>query len=213
MRVYYFTTQTYGLDNIQKQRLKISDFNNLNDPFELLGIKMSDRSVRHELKSKKSELAKKFGLICFSLDWQNPVQWGHYADSHKGICLGFDVDDSRLIEVKYVKKRLSKDIFSSPEKNIKLLTTKFKHWEYEREYRIIIDLSENVLRDNGLFFEPFSHSLQLREVIIGSKSEITQNYVAEHIKQKNNSINIFNSRAAFRDFRIVHDRSKKSLRA
>ena len=168
---------------------------------------------RLPLKLEKSEIAKNFGLICFSSDWQNPVHWGHYADNHKGICLGFDVDDSRLNEVKYVKYRLPVDTFFSPEKHRKLLTTKFEHWRYEQEYRIIINLNSNILHENDLFFESFSDSLKLKEIIIGCESKTTQEDIVKHINSKNNSITIFNSRAAFRDFKIVRDRSKKSLRA
>jgi hypothetical protein len=43
-------------------------------------------------------------MLCFSRDWHNPVQWSHYADKHRGICLGFDVPDSLLVPVQYTKE-------------------------------------------------------------------------------------------------------------
>ncbi|CCN72688.1 DUF2971 domain-containing protein [Vibrio nigripulchritudo] len=213
MRVYYFTSAEYGLQNIEYSRLKVSDFNNVNDPFELLGIELSDKSVRSALKREKSQISKSTGFICFSEDWQNPVQWGHYAENHKGICLGFDVSDENLKKIKYVKKRLNTSNFYANDKKEKLLTTKFSHWSYEKEHRIIVDLSSRTPDDRGLFFEPFSQHMKLREVIIGCESSVTQSAVRDLCENKDKKIKIFNARAAFRDFKIVWDRSKKSTRA
>ena len=51
-------------------------------------------------------------------------------------------------------------------KAMKILSTKYYKWRYEKEYRIFTELcSEN--EDGGLFFEPFSNNIQLLEVIIG----------------------------------------------
>lgn len=33
---------------------------------------------------------KKYGVFCASSDCNNELLWAHYADSHKGICIGFD---------------------------------------------------------------------------------------------------------------------------
>lgn len=41
------------------------------------------------------------GILCFSKNWNNPVQWAHYADKHKGFCLGFDVPDEHPTKVTY----------------------------------------------------------------------------------------------------------------
>jgi len=106
MRVYYFTSAKYGLQNLERRRLKISDFSNVNDPFELLGIEMRDKEVRKAVNFEKSKISKKNGLLCFSEDKYNPVQWAHYAKNHKGVCLGFDIPDKRLRKVRYVSERL-----------------------------------------------------------------------------------------------------------
>ena len=209
MRLYYFTSEKYGLENIEKTRLKISTFDKLNDPFELLGFEMSDKTVRNALKFEKSKITKQNGLICFSEDWQDPVQWGHYADSHKGLCLGFDIPDHKLEKVDYVKNRLNSKIYYSKDKQHKLLTTKFEHWGYEKEHRIIYNLGDRE-QESGLYFEYFSTELVLREVIIGCESKLTQAQIKKKISNTNKKIRIFNARAAFREFKIVWNRSKKS---
>ena len=65
-----------------------------------------NRRVMQELKAHYNE---EIGLLCFSKNWDNPVQWAHYADKHRGLCLGFDVVDSFLAEVKYKEERLPAD--------------------------------------------------------------------------------------------------------
>lgn len=40
-------------------------------------------------KLVKTLLVPSYGIACFSYCNDNPVMWGHYADSHKGICLQF----------------------------------------------------------------------------------------------------------------------------
>lgn len=41
-------------------------------------------------------MSEKYGLLCFCETWQSPLLWNHYADRHKGICLGFDVRETVL---------------------------------------------------------------------------------------------------------------------
>jgi len=153
MILYYFTSTIYGIENLKRRRLKISDFSNVNDPFELLGIELRDKEVRKAVNFEKSKISKKNGLLCFSEDKYNPVQWAHYADNHKGVCLGFEIPEKKLRKVKYVSERLARDTLDQPDCNEKLLTTKFSHWSYEQERRLIIQLNKYSLDSKGLRLE------------------------------------------------------------
>ena len=42
MRVYKFLNAKYGLEALKNRRLKIARISDLNDPFELLGVNLSD---------------------------------------------------------------------------------------------------------------------------------------------------------------------------
>jgi hypothetical protein len=104
------------------------------------------------------------------------LQWSHYADRHKGICLGFDVSggQEKFGRVAYVIDR-----FPFPEKldvdfSWKLLTTKSKDWEYEKEWRIFLELKDSVWNEDAgrmLYFAGFRTELVLREVILGAASK------------------------------------------
>ncbi len=66
---------------------------------------------REAMGGLKDYLNEIWGLLCFSKGWENPVQWTHYSDKHKGLSFGFDVPhpDWLLAEVNYEDERLSVD--------------------------------------------------------------------------------------------------------
>ncbi len=212
MIVYYFTSEKYGIENLKNRRLKVSDFSNVNDPFELLGIELRDRDVRKAVNFEKSQISKKYGLLCFSTDKKNPVQWAHYADNHKGVCLGFDVPEKKLKTVKYVKERLARETLDQSDCNEKLLTTKFRHWVYEQERRLIIDLNSTQINGDGLRFVSFSEDMVLKEVYIGCKSKLKFACISSAYKSGDKSVITKITRPSFRDFHIVWDQGKKSER-
>ncbi len=211
MRVFYFTGSTFGLMDLESRHLKVSEFNNLNDPFELLGVEMSDVNVRKAMIFEKSQILKSKGLICFSDNKYDPVQWAHYAENHKGICLGFDIPDKFLREVNYVPLRLAKSTLSEPNKREKLLITKFKHWAYEQEQRLIIDLANRERVDN-LIYEKFSSNMSLKEIYIGCKSSLEYTDIKKAFSSGKKEVIIKHTRPAFKEFKIVWDKSKKSER-
>jgi len=110
MLLYHFTEAEYALDNVEKKRIKIAQLHKLNDPYELsavcaeppYGVKNRDALV--------NMFKENIGIICFSEKYNCPIMWGHYADSHTGICLVFEVSgkfkNSSLLKVKYCKNLL-----------------------------------------------------------------------------------------------------------
>jgi hypothetical protein len=89
---------------------------------------------------------------------ENQLMWAHYANAHKGMCLGFDFSDADgLCKVNYLDKHdpievqekdidkercivergrwLSKDLEREIEK--RAFISKSRAWEYENEYRFI----------------------------------------------------------------------------
>jgi hypothetical protein len=212
MILYYFTSAKYGIENLKRRRLKISDFSNVNDPFELLGIELRDKKIRKAAMFERTKISKKNGLLCFSEDKYNPVQWAHYAENHKGVCLGFEVSEKILKKVKYISERLARETLEQSDCNEKLLTTKFSHWFYEQERRLIIELSKYSKDNDGLRFKEFGSDMVLKEVYIGCKSELKFKDITSSYNGGDNSVIVKKTRPSFRHFRIVWDQSKKSVR-
>ena len=184
MMVYHYISAHYGLEGIRKRRLKIARIMELNDPFEFLGVNLKDRTFRKVMKETKQELSKTKGILCFSKTWRNPVLWGHYADKHRGLCLGFEVDNELAGKVDYVDARRPVPTELNEEFMKKTLFTKFKHWEYEQEYRVYVRLEEE---ESGMCFSDFSNELQLRKVIVGEQSAVPRAEIADALGDLNSA--------------------------
>ena len=82
-------------------------------------------------------------ITCFSEINNSSLMYSHYSDSHKGICLQFNITDDTfyqtLYSVHYEKEIPCIRYFKqTPESLIKLqLSTKQSEWSYEKEWRII----------------------------------------------------------------------------
>jgi hypothetical protein len=110
VRVYHFVNEVFGIEDLQKRRLKIATINDLNDPCELFAVHFGNPAVRRAFRKMKEEFSKERGLLCFSRDWRNPVQWSHYAHGHRGLCFGFDVPDQTVAPVTYSDRRIAAEI-------------------------------------------------------------------------------------------------------
>ncbi len=214
MRLYYFTTEQYGLEAIRDSHIKIARINELNDPFEFLGLKL-DRTGRRIIRATKDTMSERIGMISMSTHWHHPLLWGHYADKHNGICLGFDVPDTEVFKrVEYHKNRLTMpeigittlhDIDEQAMQH--LLYKKFDAWKYESEYRAFIKLEESD-PVSDLYFLPFSENLALIQVILGERSKVTRAKLDTVLGARATKVQKFKSRAGFTKFEVVENKRR-----
>jgi hypothetical protein len=209
MRLYYFVSANYGIENIIKRRLKVARLNDLNDPFEFMCVDMRDHEIRQAIKETLSELSEETGILCFSRAWSNPVLWSHYGDKHKGLCLGFDVPDEAVIPVNYEPKRLKIDIKQDLKKDQsgetmmrRILSTKFEDWRYEDEFRIFVSIDESDIK-TGLYYKDFGEDLSLKEVIIGPKCHFSVSDLNSVLTKYNGEVRVIRSRLAFGTFKVT----------
>ena len=141
-------------------------------------------------------------MLCFSDDWHNPVLWSHYADKHRGMVLGFDINSKIIRNVQYVDHRPT---FQKVNETtlFTLLYTKHRDWQYEREWRIFTQLEQQASA-NGLYFGDFNQDLVLREVIVGALCTTSKHGIREALHD--DDVVIIKGRLAFNTFRIVKDR-------
>lgn len=214
MRLYHFLNEQYGLENIRRRQLKIARINDLNDPFEIAGVSFGDKNLRDAFRKMKREMNEQRGLLCFSTKWKNPVMWSHYADKHRGLCLGFDVADKSVGPVSYSGRRLAVELeqLKSPrdlpvDYVTKLLFTKYTHWKYESEYRAFVTLEEED-ENTGLHFAEFSDHLTLRQVIVGAESSISRKQLSEALGDELQHVEQIKARLAFKSFSVVRQRKR-----
>lgn len=96
---------------------------------------------------------KNYGIVSLTEDNENVVQWSHYADGHRGFCVGLDLDSLLMHRHLLARSKISVDLFKvryrtnmpilipsslTPEEfSILPLTSKANDWMYEKEYRLI----------------------------------------------------------------------------
>ena len=101
-----------------------------------------------------TQLSKRFGIVSFASDPRHPLMWSHYTVDGSGFVIGYDAKlvsglrgkGTSLRKVVYTDQL--PPILDYPvlnEENIpKLLSCKSRHWKYERELRLIVELNDTI---------------------------------------------------------------------
>jgi hypothetical protein len=166
MRVYHFLTKDNALNNMENEWLKVATINSLNDPFEYY-MNMYDSGTlfsEEHVQGIKDRFDKELGYLCFSRSFGNPVQWAHYAANHAGICFEFEIDEKYLHKIDYKPEPIKVDWSEDSGKAnfVKATLTKYKHWKYENESRMVIhlkneDTDDSLVRgEGGYLFQKFT---------------------------------------------------------
>lgn len=116
-----------------------------------------------------------FGVSCFSQDWDVPLMWSHYARSHKGICVEYQVHPMKMSRysedlcfgqhyVRYTTELptlcLTEILFSPHQVLSSILATKHADWSYEREWRLIHYTANDKM-------VPIPKAMQISAIIVG----------------------------------------------
>ncbi|RKF03781.1 hypothetical protein C8N26_1408 [Tenacibaculum lutimaris] len=172
MRVFKYRGGNFerDLDSLERNYYWAPKFDDLNDPFETLintdPFKVQSRTFAKLFGKEKSEQfsevekalhnlfdVKKKGIGIYSLSktFKDELLWAHYADSHRGFCIEYDLEllansyksfETFSFPVIYNKKPPEygiRDINNTKSEQIvqKLAGYKSKRWQYEQEHRIV----------------------------------------------------------------------------
>ena len=148
--------------------------------------------------------------------------WAHYAGNHTGLCLEFALDEARiqsanhvLLDVAYTAGRIHQDTvppdldrITAPEQLQTLCATKFSHWRYERESRLLVDLrAPGIVQRSGLRFMPIAHGLQLKRIFMGTHTHHPLESIKDALRTR--PVPILQTRAAFSSFNIVLQQDRR----
>src|SRR5690554_2465483 len=146
-----------------------------------------------------------FGVASLTTSFNNPLMWSHYANSHKGICIEYDLSEdvkdveslkSLLIPVKYSNERVTIDYTLMDKIDLKNIEDKGKNdllkffisglytkhdvWKYEDEWRSIVAIKEG------------NRNIQIGKIsslYLGNKmEEATTNTMINLINKSNNGL-------------------------
>ena len=111
-------------------------------------------------------------ISCFTETYENLLMWSHYADSHMGFCLEFDVTSlplSMAYKVKYQDDYPSL-LYPMPcdERALIPVLVKSEDWRYEDEFRVLLnDKTEIQPRNDGKSF--YLNGNEIKNVYIGCR--------------------------------------------
>lgn len=185
--VYTYLKAKYAVSDILGMHLKASEADKTNDCFEYAWKIVSilsdpDGSLRRQRIEQQIRFQKEYAegikFISCSDSAENPLLWAHYADVNKGVCLGLSVN--LKIEGEDVVRQVFYDgpVEISVDRNRsdtedyalldRVLRTKEKEWEGEREWRLVFPASFERVETgaDGRKYFKIQHE-EIREVVFG----------------------------------------------
>ena len=211
----YMRFDDYWKKNVFEGQLYLAESSNVNDPFDCLVyidreiykkymfenvcklFPLMDRqilketvreTIDDEIDEQICNIKKKIRIACFTESNVSPLMWSHYAESHKGFCVEYDLTKLPegythcLLPVIYSNQRYNAtDAFITNNKNLVMNPYYFKslHWRYEKEWRMVI--TEDLVTD-GEYYADFSTGIS--GIYIGIESmKNHKEKVEEIIKQ------------------------------
>lgn len=222
---YADINDNFTINNLINNQLGFNRIENFNDPFDttpatyinkenMINYISSVPTIPNDVKktifhSSEKELKNIFletirkpiytankGITCFSETNNNILMWSHYSNKHKGICLGFDINEENLNDFIDKDKNITNNIFNSKSvyklfaikysnnrpilnlfninsieesKQIRnMLISKSNIWKYEKEHRIIMYNGENTSFPTGIYY----NRKYLKEIILGANLSI-----------------------------------------
>lgn len=159
MKIYkYHSININLLNSLRTKTNWYGKLSNLNDPHECFIIDDTGTDIYKNLISTLC-------VCCFSKNMDEILMWSHYADSHKGVCLEWEVDEDKvkgqLFDMKYenvittldkVERTPTGHLSLNIETNGKFIIQKFKNWKYEEELRTYIICEDNLKKGESKSF-------------------------------------------------------------
>ncbi|MEO0580661.1 MAG: DUF2971 domain-containing protein [Bacteroidota bacterium] len=134
----------FFVDIILKNRLYAAPYRDLNDPMEGYYY-YPEENFTHphtsQILEKIHHARKEIRIVSLSRDPKIPLMWSHYADGHRGVAIGVEINrdtyDVRPIEYTGPAYFRGGEYHSDTAKEI--LSHKFEFWKYEQEERVFVD--------------------------------------------------------------------------
>lgn len=173
----YKQINEYTFKSLEENGIYKNNPKRYNDPFD---------PYFKRFKVPISNLLEKIKISCLTESCDNLLMWAHYADEHRGICIGYKI--KKLDKFTCFNKIKYDSIETNSEYNIFPISTtgtvytlhdifikKHPDWKYEKEYRLI-HLPNN---NNNDYFK----DIEIKEIIFGLECpEDSKNEIINKIK-------------------------------
>jgi len=169
----YYPLNINNIDALLNHYFYLSNPKDFNDPFDCNINLVENVDDLDKLQVVSRNTYKNIGICSFSETLDSHLMWAHYTNNYNGFVLGFDGEN---IEIKSKKEQVSRltltrVIYPLEPKTIKkefpfaehyIFTTKLKHWHYEKEWRLIVQL-----KNDDRTIEYFKRSV--KQIYVGHK--------------------------------------------
>jgi len=172
-------------DIILKNRLFASPYFDLNDPMEGRYLySQSDGKIDEDMARMLKGEKEKVRVCSLSRDPNNELMWSHYAEGHKGVAIGVEVDRNRY-KVRPIDygglHQIGRNNFHSGSA-VDVLSHKLDVWSYEEEERVFTKNKQYV-------------DVHIRRIICGSRmSTQDKGFITDLVNKVNPDIEIINAR-------------------
>ena len=170
----YYSNLDYAWNDIKKGEVYLSSPEKFNDGFEAT---LYDEDLAQYITIDNLH------ILCLSPSCLNQSMWGVYANSEKGVCVGYEVPENLLNSVRYTNEVITKAsindamakaslpqdlLFHNMNIRKKCALLKSEDWLHEREYRIILEKEDSELISKG-----GNYFVELKAVVVyaGRRSE------------------------------------------
>ena len=133
------------VDILLNNRLYAAKYTDMNDPMEGIYCFHSgklDENIRKKLLGEKGKLK-----ICSLSEVNNDIlMWSHYANGHRGVAIGVDIDDKKyeISSIQYDGHTYISNQNYCNQSAKEILTHKVDVWSYEKEKRIFCDSGDYI---------------------------------------------------------------------
>lgn len=176
---------------------------------EILNKSVSEKK-RH-IKDMFGFIKNEIGICSLSADYDEILMWSHYANMHKGICVGVELDFLSLLKkgifffpIVYVDNFEMKYFGATEEEKRFALynwtKTKYKKWEYENEFRLVgFDFN---LKNQTEFLQ--IDDTIIKEIYLGSKiSKENKLTIKDLIKSYEITPKLFDIKLKKENFKLI----------
>jgi hypothetical protein len=156
----------------------------------------------HMCEAHEVAVRERLGVYCLSARMDSPLMWSHYADAHRGVCIGFDSNSWPFAiaqSVSYSEERMPVNPFRLPpdEALARSVLQKSADWTYEEEWRVVVP--------NGAGRTEAFEDGAVTSVIFGARFPVEQEEVVRALVARHDPV-FYRARPSSQRFAIEVDR-------
>lgn len=112
------------------------------EEIEFMAKDIFEKKIQIDSDSSNEKYLDETGILSLASSWKNILLWSHYANQHKGICIGFDSEIDIFLAAQKVIYSSEFPIIMRPDDSPtvmleKTFLRKSECWKYEDEWRVL----------------------------------------------------------------------------